>query len=164
MKNNAEWFSKVPSFPFSGDCKIMSNELVLVSSDVAPVTPIVETTPDTVNPVVDAPVAKRGRGRPQVYAGAVRAYIISLIGLHGLTKTRKVLNNSGAVRKAIAKKFGVDYATLQSVIPHKQNISMLKLFQLGREGGIVLERGRPKTKAAVVAEVAAEVASAPVAG
>lgn len=133
------------------------NDLVLVGSPVADVATPAQDTP--------APVeVKRGRGRPQVYAGAVRAHIIALIGLHGLTKTRKVLNNSGAVRKAIAKKFGVDYATLQSVIPHKQNISMLKLFQLGREGGIVLERGRPKTKAAVVAEVAAEVASAPVAG
>ena len=133
------------------------NDLVLVGSPVADVATPAQDTP--------APVeVKCGRGRPQVYAGAVRAHIIALIGLHGLTKTRKVLNNSGAVRKAIAKKFGVDYATLQSVIPHKQNISMLKLFQLGREGGIVLERGRPKTKAAVVAEVAAEVASAPVAG
>ena len=130
------------------------NELSLVSGGV--------DTP--VAPVLDAPVVKRGRGRPQVYAGIVRLYIIGLIGALGLTKTRKLLNNSGAVRAAYAKKFGVDMVALKANIPHKLNISMLKLFQLGREGGIVLTRGRPKTKAAVVAEATDQVASAPVAG
>lgn len=128
---------------------------------------------DVSAPQSDATVAvKRGRGRPQVYAGAVRLYIIALIGVLGLTKTRKLLNNSGAVRKAYAKKFGVDYAALLAVIPHKQNISMLKLFQLGREGGVALTRGRPKkavavvaeTKQEVAAETAAQIADLPVAG
>ena len=142
------------------------SDVSLVSDVPANDTP---TQPETVA------VVKRGRGRPQVYAGVVRLYIIGLISLLGLTKTRKVLNNAGAVRKAACKKFSLDYDGLMLVIPHKLNISMLKLFQLGREGGLTLTRGRPKTKVAVApvvaetkqdaaADAAAQVASAPVAG
>ena len=127
--------------------------LTVVSSDVTETAPVA---------VVETP--KRGRGRPQVYAGAVRTYIIALIGKLGLTKTRRVLNNSGAVRNSYAKKFGVDAAELKATIPHKLNMSMLKLFQLGREGGVSLTRGRPVTKVAVVAAAVAEVATAPIAG
>ena len=114
-----------------------------------------------------SPEVKRGRGRPQVYAGLVRLYIIALIGVLGLTKTRKLLNSAGAIRNAYAKKYGVEVD--KALIPHKLNISMLKLCQLGKEGAVSLQRGRPKTKvvaeavAEAVAEVAAEVAAAPIA-
>ena len=122
---------------------------------------------------IDVPtpvVVKRGRGRPQVYFGAGRQYIIGLISILGLTKTQKLLNASGAVRNGYAKKFGVDIEVLKSHYPHKLSISMLKLQQLGVEGGVVLQRGRPKTKVVVtpaptvadtVANAVAEVADAP---
>ena len=147
------------------------NDLVLVgASNVS------DNTPSNEAP---APVeVKRGRGRPQVYTGAQRLYIIALIGVHGLTKTQRLLNSTGAVRKAYARKLDVNYDALAVICPHKphkMNISMLKLHQLGREGGLTLTRGRPKTKVAVVAvvaetkaaaqtEAAAEVADAPIAG
>ena len=113
-----------------------------------------------VSPVVS--VVKRGRGRPQKYVGLQRLYIIGLIGVLGLTKTQRILNNSGAVRKSLERKYGV---TVDAVlVPHKLNISMLTLFNFGREGGLSLTRGRPKTKQAVAAEAVAEIAAAPIAG
>ena len=131
------------------------NDLVVVDVATTPVTPIVvdvtpsventteNTTPET-TPVVRNVSRKRGRGRPQVYFGLTRLYIIGLIAVLGLTKTQKILNNGGAVRKSLEKKYGVTVNT--NLIPKRLNISMLKLHQLGREGGVELHRGRPSIK------------------
>ena len=133
------------------------NDLVVVDVATTPVTPIVvdvtpivvDVTPSVENTTENTtpettPVVKRGRGRPQVYFGLTRLYIIGLIAVLGLTKTQKILNNGGAVRKSLEKKYGVTVNT--NLIPKRLNISMLKLHQLGREGGVELHRGRPSIK------------------
>lgn len=89
---------------------------------------------------------KRGRGRPRKYTGELEQHIVALIAAVGLTNARKLLTNTGAVRKNFEKQFGVTVD--RKLVTGKCNISLFKLCQMGQEAGIKLHRGRPKKVAA----------------
>ena len=110
-----------------------------------------------VNPeaVIEVPAVKRGRGRPPVYVGALLTYIVSVMAAisakyagQGLSKAHDLLTNSGAVRNAYAKKYGVDLSALATAaeLPkpaYCPKISMVTLCNLGKEHGFQFRQGRP---------------------
>jgi hypothetical protein len=103
----------------------------------------------------EVPAVKRGRGRPPVYVGKTLAYIILVMSAinskytgQGNTKVRDLLTKSGAVRNALAKKYGVDLTALAVKAgldkpAYCPKISGVTLCNLGKEHGFQLKQGRP---------------------
>ena len=91
---------------------------------------------------------KRGRGRPPVYTDAQRAHMAALMKEIGASNTMKLLHLSGGPRAAKAKKLGV---TVDNEL--MRNCGKISMpggngkVGIAQEYGVVLKRGRPKTKA-----------------
>ena len=80
-------------------------------------------------------------GRPPVFFGAVKAYIVRLLRKTGnITHTRKILSS------AKNTKFGRQRDL--SIVPEPLNISVPTLRKFAAEKDIEFDRGRPVSKAA----------------
>lgn len=109
--------------------------------------------------VEPAAVEKRPVGRPPVYQGVLLQFVAAVMiavneryAGQGVSKTRTMLTNTGAVRYAFAKRFGIDLKGIAAQVGldniAKSTISGVTLVRIGKElasqGKITLSRGRPK--------------------